>query len=46
MRDYEFVRNASVTVVDYSDIDIPVVLAFGGGIIVWLLLNAIEKERI
>ena len=28
------------------DFDIPVVLAFGGGIIVWWLLNAIEKERI
>lgn len=28
VRDYEFVRNASVTVVDYSDIDIPVVLEY------------------
>lgn len=28
------------------EFDIPVVLAFGGGIIVWLLLNAIEKEKI
>ena len=28
------------------DFDITVVLAFAGGIIVWSLLNAIEKERI
>ena len=28
------------------DFDIPVVLVFAGGIISWLLLNAIEKEKI
>ena len=28
------------------EFDIPVVLVFAGGIIVWSLLNAIEKEKI